>query len=115
MLYSLFQSDGLTKDVFKNYILASPTFMKKVDGTYLDDYEEDYSQKTNILKANVYMTVGEQESQGQFLRPIERFVERVEKREYDGLNLTYKVYEGKEHYTVWVPSLLDGLSLFLKN
>jgi len=51
---------------------------------------------------------------GQLCRQIEKFVKRVEKREYDGLNLTYKVYEGKEHYTVWVPSLLDGLGMFLK-
>jgi predicted alpha/beta superfamily hydrolase len=26
IVYSLFQSNGLTKDVFKNYVLASPTF-----------------------------------------------------------------------------------------
>ncbi len=114
MLYSLLQSDGLTKDIFKNYVLASPTFMMRTDGQYLDDYEEDYSKNNSILNANVYITVGEQESISQFQRPIEKFVKRVEKREYDGLNMTYKVYEGKEHYTVWVPSLLDGLGMFLK-
>lgn len=31
-----------------------------------------------------------------------------------GSNLIYKEYEGMGHYDVWVPTLLDGLSEFLK-
>lgn len=113
MVYSLFQSDGLTKDLFKNYVLASPTFFESTGGLPLADYEDQYYQRTTTLNANVYLTVGGEEEEAEFLRPITKFVYRLEKREYSGLNLTYKVYEGKDHYEVWVPSLLDGLQLYL--
>ena len=32
----------------------------------------------------------------------------------DCIQLIYKEYEGMGHYDVWVPTLLDGLSEFLK-
>ena len=113
MVYSLFQSDGLTEGIFKNYILASPTFWEVTDGIPLEEFEENYFDRTNILNANVYLTVGEDEDEAEFLRPIDEFVEEVEGRDYQGLNLTYKVYEDKHHYNVWMPSLLDGLEMYL--
>lgn len=113
MVYSLFQSDGITKDAFKNYILASPTFRQYTGGFPLADYEDIYWEKTHTLNANVYMTVGEMENGTEFKIPIKNFVKRVQKRGYSGLKLDYKVYEGKDHYTVWVPTLLDGLEMYL--
>ncbi len=113
MLYSLFQSDGITEDVFKNYILASPTFQKKSYGQYLAAYEEDYRNRGNTdLNANVYMTVGAEES-FYFVESFGDFIEQLDSRDYSGLNVTSKVYEGKEHYTVWVPTLLEGLEMYL--
>jgi hypothetical protein len=44
---------------------------------------------------------------------IRNFVKKVKEREYIGLNLTYKVHEGKDHYTVWVPTLLEGIEMYL--
>ena len=114
MLYSLFQSDGVTKDIFKNYVLASPVLFERTRGYTLDELEENYRKRTNVLNANVYLTVGADEEEDYFLIPIDSFVEKMKTRDYSGLNLTYKVYEGKEHYTVWVPSLLDGLKMFLQ-
>ena len=113
MLYSLFQSDGVTKDIFKNYVLASPTFFERTNGVSLTDYEEKYGKRTNVLKENVYLTVGGEEEESYFQVPIRNFLETVQSRGYSGLNLTSKVYEGKDHYEVWVPSLLDGLKMYL--
>lgn len=113
MLYSLFQSDDITKDVFKNYVLASPTLLELSYEKNIEDYEKEYSEKTKVLNANVYMTVGGDEEEYEFLEPMQKFVDTVEERGYEGLTLEYKIYEGKEHYTVWVPSLLDGLTKFL--
>jgi len=115
MVYSLLQSNGLTKDIFKNYILASPTFWESTDGKLLTDYESEYAENTDTLKANVYLTVGGLEGAYDFLQPIQDFVDTVTGRNYKDFNLTYKVYEGKDHYTVWVPSLLDGLTMYLAN
>lgn len=113
MVYSLFQNDGLTKDIFKNYVLASPTLGQMTDGKYLDDYENEFSRRTTILNANVYLTVGGDEGVSEFLVPIGNLVKSVQERKYSGLKLTYEVYEGKDHYDVWVPSLLDGLEMYL--
>lgn len=76
MIYSLLQSDGLTK--------------------------------------NVFLTVGEKESEYEFQLPIRDFVAKIQERRYSGLNLIYKVYEGKDHDTVWVPALLEGLEMYLE-
>jgi predicted alpha/beta superfamily hydrolase len=111
MVYSLFHD--ATKDVFKNYVLSSPTLTEKSYLKKLPEYEEEYSKKTKVLNANVYMTVGGDERKERFLNPIGEFVSTVKGRDYQGLNLEYKIYEGKEHNTVWVPSLLDGLTKFL--
>lgn len=116
MLYSLFENDGMTKDLFKNYVLASPTFFESTDGLPLADYEDRFYRQSeeHELNVNLYLSVGGDESAGDFLRPIRSFVSRLEKREYEGLNLTYQEYEGMGHYDVWVPALLDGLSLYMK-
>ena len=47
-------------------------------------------------------------------KPIIEFIETLESRNYGGFQLNYKVYEKKSHYTVWVPTLLDGLKMYLK-
>lgn len=113
MLYSLFQSDGLTKDVFKNYLLASAVLTLETNGKAIKDFETRYFTNNDDLKANVYMTAGADEGTSDMLRPNQRFVKRMEERNCKSLNLTYEEYEGKEHYTVWVPTLLTGLEKFL--
>ena len=82
----------------------------------LMDYEENYyrNPENKDLNVNVYMSVGGEEEEPYFLRPIRKFVKRLSERDYEGLNLIYKEYEGMGHYDVWVPTLLDGLAEFLK-
>ncbi len=113
MVYSLFQPDGMTTGVFKNYVLASPTFKEYTYDEPLAAYEEMYYEKTKELSANVYISVGELEDVYAFRRPIQNFIDLLETRDYTNLSVTYKVYDGLEHYTVWVPTLLDGLTLYL--
>lgn len=116
MIYSMFQNDGITKGLFRNYILASPTFFEYTNGLPLADYEDNYYRKygNENFDVNIYMSVGGDESQSDFIRPISNFVKRLEKREYQGMNLIYKEYEDMGHYDVWIPTLLDGLSEFMK-
>ncbi|MDD6071906.1 MAG: alpha/beta hydrolase-fold protein [Clostridiales bacterium] len=116
MIYSMFQNDRIAQGVFGNYILASPTFFESSNGLPLADYEENYYRKygNENFEVNIYMSVGGDEDKASFIRPIGKFVKRMEKREYQGMNLIYKEYEGKGHYDVWVPTLIDGLSEFMK-
>ncbi|HKM33862.1 MAG TPA: alpha/beta hydrolase-fold protein [Lachnospiraceae bacterium] len=112
MLYSLFQSDDLTKDVFKNYIVNSPVFyyygnVKVPPYTLEEDY---FLRNGNTLDAYVYMTVGGIESEENFKRPLKELADTMLSRNYNGLTLDYEVYEGLGHNDVWVPTLLEGLS-----
>ena len=113
MIYSLLQSDSITENVFKNYILASPTFFESTDGKNLFDFEEEFSERSDTLSANIYMTVGGDESNHYFLVPIWKFVEIIRERDYEGLQIEYEIYDGMDHYQVWVPSLLKGLEKIL--
>lgn len=112
MLYSLFQSDGLTKDVFKNYIVNSPVFIYFINIKQpLFSLEEDYfARNGNKLDAYVYVTVGGEESEEDYKQPLKELVETMQDRNYDGLVLEHEVYEDLGHYEVWVPTLLEGLS-----
>lgn len=113
MLYSLFRSGDITQDVFKNYVLASAVLTNESNGKGIKDFETKYFENHDDLKANVYMTVGADEEVPYMIRPNERFVKRMQERNCPSLNLVYESYEGKEHYTVWVPSLLTGLEMYL--
>jgi len=112
-LYSVLQSYDLTKDIFENYVFASPTFLCSSDNKTLFDYEEIYYQNSQKLDINMYMTVGGLEGEYEFLEPFAEFDEIFKSRNYEGLNYITKIYEGKDHYTVSKPSMLDGFQLFL--
>ena len=112
-LYSLLQSYDLTKDVFENYIFASPTFWCSSDNKTLFDYETIFFENSKELDVNIYMTVGGLEGEYEFLEPFAEFDEIFKSRNYEGVNYITKIYEGKDHYTVSKPSMLDGFQLFL--
>jgi len=71
-----------------------------------------YTQ-TQKLDVDVYMTVGALESQDDYLSPFAGFVEQITSRNYEGLHFISKIYDEKDHYTVWKPTIMDGLKMFL--
>ena len=112
-LYSLLRSNGLTKGVFQTYIFASPTLTESSYGKTLFDLEEELFAQTQTLDVDVYMTVGGLEEEDMYLTPIQEFEEQLLSRNYEGLDFTSRTYDGLDHYAVWIPSLLDGLMMFL--
>ncbi len=116
--YALFQYTEKTKDVFKNYIIASAAAYQTTQ--YLDkqlnifDFEQLHFQKSNELCANLYLTVGGDEVAASFVEPFNRLVVTMESRHYSRLNLQFYCDPGKNHYTVWEPSLYQGIKLFMK-
>ena len=51
MVYSMFQNDGITQGVFRNYILASPTFFESTNGLPLADYEDKYYSEQQVKRS----------------------------------------------------------------
>ncbi len=112
-LYTLLKYD-VTKDIFRNYILASPTFyIYTEDEKTLFNLEEELAAKTKELNVNLYLTVGGLEDEATFLVPLKNFEEKLESRNYKGLSISSKIYEDKDHYMVWVPAMLEGIEKFL--
>jgi predicted alpha/beta superfamily hydrolase len=118
-MYSLFQYNEKTKGVFKNYIAASATAYQTTyylgQALNLFDYENLLSQKTKELKVNLYLTVGGNEDSYSFIQPFNKLIVSLDSRLYTGFNLQFYCDPGKDHYTVWEPTLYQGIKLFMKN
>lgn len=117
-MYALFNYTDKTKDIFKNYIIASPAAKEKTyyNGQYLDlfDLEKILYSKTKELNANLYITVGEIEEPTRFLNPFKDLVKILEERHYENFYMKSFIDPGKDHYTVWEPTLYEGIRLFMK-
>ncbi len=119
VMYALFQYTEKTKDVFQNYIVASPTCYQTTEynGTNLDlfGYEEKLAANITELNLNLYMTVGGLEDSYWFIEPFKKLVARLEGRNYKGFYIKSFIDPGKDHMTVWEPTLYEGIRMFLKN
>lgn len=118
VMYSLFQYAEKTKDVFNNYIVASAAANQttQYSGKQLNifDFEQLHFQKSKELNTNLYLTVGGDEVVSSFIEPFNKLAVTFESRHYAGLNFQFYCDPGKNHYTVWEPSLYRGIKLFMK-
>ena len=116
-MYVLFHACDTTKDVFKNYIVASPAAFRTTKFNDKDmnlfDYERIMFEKTNELKENLYITVGGVETQ-YFKDSFNNLVRVLKERNYKDFYFKSYIDPGKDHYTVWEPALYTGIKLFLK-
>lgn len=117
-MYALFNYVEKTKAVFKNYIIASPAAKEKTyyNGEYLDLFglEKLLYSKTKELEANLYITVGSIEEPTRFLNPFKELIKILEERNYKNFYMKSFIDPGKDHYTVWEPTLYEGIRLFLR-
>lgn len=110
-LYALFNSDTIGKNTFKNYYIGSPSFQAYTGDQNIATFEEAYHSRNTSLNCNIYVTVGDKEGDG-FISPITDFVDLLNERNYDGLNLSYEIMDGYEHNTVFKPSIKQAMQMF---
>jgi len=117
VMYTLFQCADTTKDVFKNYIVASPDAYQKTKyqntAINLFGYEFMLRQKTKMMKENLYLAVGGDEEH-RFINSFDELVKLFAERKYEGLYCKSFKNPGKNHFTVWEPALYEGLRMFMK-
>jgi enterochelin esterase-like enzyme len=117
-MYALVNCAVKTKGVFQNYIVASPAALEtsNQEGKEINlfGFETMLSEKTTKLKANLYLTVGGNEDLHRFLNPFKELVKVLENRHYVGFFMKSFIDPGKDHYTVWEPTLYEGVRMFLK-
>jgi uncharacterized protein len=116
-MYTLFQYAVITRDVFQNYIVASPAAFQttKFEGKDLNllEYEELLFEKTNEVKANLYLTVGGNEASS-FTDSFNYLNKILSQRKYKNFYMKSFVDPGKDHFTVWEPTLFEGIRMFCK-
>jgi predicted alpha/beta superfamily hydrolase len=98
--------------LFKNYICASPALNPKYKHTDLIKNEEEMWKNHKELPVNLYLTVGGNEEK-RFLDSYEGIVKSFKSHKYEGFYFEHEIIPGKNHYTVWEPTLLKGLKEFL--
>ncbi len=117
-MYALFKYVEKTKGVFQNYIIASPAALEvtSCEGTEtnLFGFEAVLSEKTPELKVSLYLTVGGNEDPSRFLNPFKQLVSALQGRNYAGFFMKSFIDPGKDHYTVWEPTLYEGVRMFFR-
>ncbi len=118
-MYALLNYAEKTKEVFQNYIIASPAALEKTNynGSYLNlfDLEKILYSKTTLLPLRLYIAVGSIEDTLRFLNSFKDLVKILSERNYKDFYMKSYIDPGKDHYTVWEPTLYEGIRMFMKN
>lgn len=108
-LYSLFTKP----EIFNRYIIGSPGLAW--DDYSISNYEENSTDKISDKKLNIFISVGSDESDEKFFNPIDNLVTQIQERNYSGVKLKAKVFDGSTHLMGPPESLTHGLiSVFKK-
>lgn len=99
--------------LFINYIGASPALNPTNQSPDLLAEEEKLFQQTENLSVNLYLTVGGNETE-YFLNSYNRIINKIHEHNYSGLRFEHEIIPDKDHYTVWKPTLLNGLRKFMQ-
>ena len=101
--YTLFNEP----ETFNRYIIGSPYLLW--DNGVIFDEEERATIKFTEINAKVFISVGSEESTEKYFNPIDELVTLLENREYDGLILETKVFDGGTHLICPPEALSYGL------
>ena len=108
-LYALFTYP----ETFNRYIVGSPYL--DWDNNSIFTYEENSPEKIGDKEINIFISVGSKESDEKYYNPIDSIVTKIQERNYPGVNLETKVFDGSTHLTGPPESLTYGLiSVFKK-
>jgi len=102
-LYALFTAP----DTFRRYIVGSPHLAAGNFAIY--NYEESASEKFGEINANVFISVGSEESEQKYFDPIDEMVTKIQSRDYTGLKLETKVFDGGTHLICPPETITYGL------
>jgi hypothetical protein len=102
-LYALFTKP----ETFNNYIIGSPNL--NWDDYSIYKYEEISPEKIGDMQLNIFISVGSEESEERFFNPVDSLVIKIQQRNYAGVELDSKVFDGSTHLMGPPESLTHGL------
>lgn len=100
-LYTLFHKP----EMFNRYIVTSPPLFKD---DLIFKYEEEFASNHSKLPVKLYLSIGGLEATT-FITYLEELYERLEGRNYSGLDIYMVVIEDEKHMTTLIQGLIYGL------
>ena len=97
-LYALFNSS----ETFSRYIVTTPALSKN---DLIFEYEEEYAGNHSDLPVKLFLSIGELETPTH----IEELFNRLEGRNYDGLEMNMVIIEDSGHMMTIIQGFIDGL------
>ena len=109
--YTLFKSDG----AFQRFIIGSPSLWW--DDRTIFELESEYSASRNDLSARVFLSVGQLEPEEPYrmVTNFQEFISILERRDYDGFDLEWWIFEDETHNSVIPPTISRGLRSIYKD
>jgi predicted alpha/beta superfamily hydrolase len=101
-LYTLFHDPKL----FNKYLIGSPSIQYGEGITF--KYEINHANSTSDLKADIFMSSGEQEEIG--TENVKKLTETLLSRSYENLNTTTVIFENEDHATCFPAAISRGLT-----
>jgi predicted alpha/beta superfamily hydrolase len=98
--------------LFKNYICASAALNPPHPHADLLNGEKLLWENSKNLPVNLYETVGGLET-ADFINSYSSIVNAIKAHDYKNFHFEYEVIPNTDHFTVWRPTLLNGLRKFL--
>jgi len=95
-------------DMFQTYLLSSPSLW--FDRHAMNQFEAEYASAHRELKARVFLSIGQYETQGptpRHFRNVDmvgdnaRFAAKLKSRGYPGLQVETAVLDGEDHFTIY--------------
>ena len=99
-------------DLFKGYIIIAPCLVWNNDSIL--KMEVEYFSNHKDLNKLVYMTYGSLDSKEIIINSTNELVQTIQKRNYEGLKFTPRIFEGETHISVFSTALTNGLKTIFK-
>jgi enterochelin esterase-like enzyme len=110
--FTLFQSDGIAKNVFSEYIFCNPILKQNCVNRSLYAYENRYFEREKSLPVTVMWAVAGK-TDAMLRMCLQSLASDIERREYTDIDLTIQEYEDSDLYQVWDQALEEFV--FVRN
>jgi hypothetical protein len=94
-------------NLFERYIIISPGLIW--DNSLVSRLEDKYYQSNKELRKKVFISISSVDPKTIVIEPTKKFVEVINSRNYQGLELTYEYYENETHFSGYPRALTAGL------
>src|ERR1035437_6074790 len=99
-------------DLFKGYIIIVTCLVWNNESIL--KMEVEYFSNHKDLNKLVYMTYGSLDSKEIIINSTNELVQTIQKRNYEGLKFTPRIFEGETHISVFSTALTNGLKTIFK-